>query len=91
MNIKKVFSATDAQPIVLYAHRDADGKLAYPILVTSSGSLVVSTGMTIPDHDQQVIDEADPNNITITYKKSGAIVATKTIAISGTTTTISVS
>jgi hypothetical protein len=37
---------------------------------------------------QQIIDESDPDNIVITYKRNGVVVATKTIAVSGTTTTV---
>jgi len=44
----------------------------------------------IPVYDTQVIDETDPDNVTITYKLDGTTVAVKTIAVSGTTTTISV-
>jgi len=44
----------------------------------------------IPPHDTQIIDETDPNNVIITYKKSGATVATKTINVVGLITTISV-
>ena len=47
-------------------------------------------GMEIPYHNSQVIDEADPDNVTITYKLDGTTVATKTIAKVGTTTTITV-
>ena len=47
-----------------------------------------SKGMNIPEHDQAVINKSDPNNIVITYKKNGVTVATKTIATSGTTITI---
>lgn len=44
----------------------------------------------IPAHDTQVVDETNPNSVTVTYKKSGVTVAVKTIAISGSVTTISV-
>ena len=91
MSTKKVFPALDAAPVVLYAKKDADSQLAYPLLATSTGMLMATQGLSIPDHDQQVIDEADPNNITITYKFGGATVAVKTIAVSGTTTTITMS
>jgi hypothetical protein len=48
-------------------------------------------GFEIPPHDTQAIDESlAPATTTITYKKSGATVAVKTITVSGTTTTISV-
>lgn len=48
-------------------------------------------GMEIPYHNSQVIDETDPDNVTITYKLDGTTVATKTIAVSGAVTTITVS
>src|SRR3990167_494873 len=44
-------------------------------------------GFAIPMFDTQVIDETDPDNVTIVYKRSGVIVATKTISISGSVTT----
>ena len=47
-------------------------------------------GFAIPMFDTQVIDETDPDNVTIVYKRSGVIVATKTISISGSVTTITV-
>lgn len=52
---------------------------------------VLRNGMSLPYHNSQVINEADPNNVVITYKLNGTTVATKTIAISGTTTTITLS
>ena len=51
---------------------------------------VTVDGFAIPMFDTQIIDEADPNNVTIIYKRNGVTVATKLSAISGTTTTISV-
>jgi len=48
-------------------------------------------GMVIPYHNSQVIDEADANDVTITYKLNGTTVATKRIQVVGTTTTITVS
>jgi hypothetical protein len=53
---------------------------------------VSSGGIVIPTHDEQVIDESGaPATTTITYKLGGATVATKTITVSGTTTTIAMS
>lgn len=52
---------------------------------------VLRNGMSLPYHNEQVIDEADPDNVTITYKLNGTTVATKTIAVVGTTTTITLS
>lgn len=53
-------------------------------------NLQIIAGMEIPAHDTKVIDETDPNNITITYKLDDVTVATKTIAVSGAVTTISI-
>lgn len=48
-------------------------------------------GFEIPAYDTQEIDESGAPAVTvITYKKGGVAVATKTITVSGTTTTISV-
>ncbi len=44
----------------------------------------------IPIFDQQIIDETDPNSIIVTYKKDSVTVATKTIDIVGSVTTITV-
>lgn len=61
--------------------------------VSSTNPMPVTTdGFAIPMFDQQVIDEsAAPATTIITYKLSGTTVATKTITVSGTTTTITVS
>lgn len=90
MITKREFSAYDAHPFVLYAKKSGDATEAFPVIVSSQGSLLITQGLVLPVHDQQVIDEADPNNVTITYKLSGVTVGTKTIVVSGTTTTISV-
>ena len=49
-----------------------------------------TVGFSIPAYDKQVIDEADPDNVTITYSLNSVTVATKLIAVSGTTTTITI-
>ena len=52
---------------------------------------VTVDGFAIPMFDTQVVDEAlAPATTIITYKRSGVTVATKTITVVGTTTTISV-
>ncbi len=40
---KKEFSATDAQPVVLYALQAASSEIAYPIIANSNGSIVISS------------------------------------------------
>jgi hypothetical protein len=53
---------------------------------------VFTSGLCIPRHDEEVIDEAlAPATTVITYKLAGVTVATKTITVAGTTTTIKMS
>lgn len=50
----------------------------------------LNKGLLLPYHDEQVIDESASPNVTITYKLASVTVATKTITVVGTTTTIAV-
>ena len=50
----------------------------------------ISGGMYIPAYNSMVIDESAAPDVTITYKLDGSTVATKTIVVVGTTTTITV-
>lgn len=60
-------------------------------VLSASHPLPVTMGFQIPVYDTEVINEAGAPAVTIiTYKKSGVTVATKTITVSGTTTTITV-
>ena len=61
-----------------------------PTYGATEATLQKVAGFNIPKYDTQTINEADPNNVIITYSLLGVTVATKTIVISGTTTTISV-
>jgi hypothetical protein len=91
-NEKKVFSSTDAAPVVLYAKTSPSSELAYPLTGDEDGNLnVVVSGKYIPRWNSQVIDTSDPNDIIITYKMNGTTVATEEIVIVGTTTTITLS
>ena len=47
-------------------------------------------GFNIPAYDTRIINETNPNNVIITYYKSAVLVATKTIAIVGDVTTVTV-
>jgi len=86
---KKEWGSPDAQTIVIYGKRSDSGDVCYPIFVTPSGYLQVSdqSGMSIPYHDQQVITET-PTLTTIAFSLSGSTVATKTILVVGSVTTI---
>jgi len=55
MTTKKVFSATDAHPVVLHAKRDADSEIAYPVLISNDGYLfAASTPTAIGDNSKNV-------------------------------------
>lgn len=64
------------------------------IAITSDDLIAINNninnlvGLEIPPYDEQVIDLADPDDISITYKKDSVTVATKSIVTSGTTITI---
>jgi len=45
---------------------------------------------SIPDFDEKIIDETDPDNTVITYKNGGVTVAVQTFAVVGAVTTITV-
>ena len=62
MITKREYDASDGAIAVLYAKRDGDQTITYPVLVDATGKLIVSMGMSVPRHNQQVIDEADPAN-----------------------------
>lgn len=56
-----------------------------------SQTQVMASSLFVPMHDEEVIDEAlAPATTVITYKLDGVSVATKTITVAGTTTTIKV-
>lgn len=74
----------------------ANGKLPVDLTLDTSTLATEATlqklqGFQIPIYDTQVIDEsASPATTIITYKLANITVATKTITVSGSTTTISV-
>lgn len=90
----KGIDRTSPLPVIMV---DGEGKLFQPVSSgggSSQGKVVEElrkqTGFGIPPYDTQVIDESASPTVVITYKRSGATVATKTISVSGSTTTIGV-
>jgi hypothetical protein len=51
---------------------------------------VNADAMVVPSHDAMIMDETDPDNVVITYKLAGVLVATKTVAVSGAITTVTI-
>jgi hypothetical protein len=52
---------------------------------------LINAGGTLPNYDSFIVDETNPDNVVITYKQGGVTIATKTIAVSGAITTITIS
>ena len=84
---KREYSAVDSKPMVMYGKVDSSQDITYPIIISEDGGLLTTPGMAVPLHDQKIIDESASPNVTITYKLAGATVGTKTIVVSGSTTT----
>ena len=86
MTVKQEFSSSDSAPAVLYAKTNPASLLAYPLIATSSGCLLVSEGIDIPAYDSIVISYSS-NLISSVYYLvggvSGALVATLTLSYSG--------
>ena len=79
---KKVFSAPDAAPVVLYAKNDANSEHAFPVL---QGAF--NPGFSIPEYD-----EIDADSMTkptsVVFKNGGVTVATLTMTYTGTAVNI---
>ena len=84
--LKKEFSAVDASPVVLYAKESATSEQAYPVLITSSGCLSISTGFDIPEYDYIALGYSGNNVNLVQYYlggAGGALMATLTLTYSG--------
>lgn len=74
---KKVFSAPDAAPVVLYAKNDANSEHAFPVL---QGAF--NPGFAIPQYDEVVADSMTKPT-SVVFKNGGTTVATLTMTYSG--------
>jgi len=74
MTYKKVFSAPDAAPAVLYAKRDADSQHAFPLLQSA-----FNPGFAIPQYDSITLGYTSNVLTSVVYKLSSATVATLTL------------
>lgn len=86
MTVKQEFSSFDSAPAVLYAKTNPNSLLAYPLIGTSSGCLLVSEGFDVPAFDSIVISYSS-NLISIVYYLiggvGGTVVATLNLSYSG--------
>jgi len=83
---RKLFSAVDAAPIVLHAKENANDEVAFPLIVTSSGALLISEGLDIPAYDSIVISYSSGLISSVYYLVggvSGTLIATLTLSYSG--------
>lgn len=78
MITKKEYSALDAKPVVLYAKTDVNSQIAYPIVATTNGQLLIADSMAIPSYDY--IDYSDSTSIKFySGGAGGTLVATITL------------
>jgi hypothetical protein len=72
MTTKKVYSSSDANPIVLHAKRDADSEIAHPVLVGTNGELLVAEGLIPTTYDYISLTYSGSNITTAVYKVGGS-------------------
>lgn len=77
MTYKKVFSAPDAAPVVLYAKKDANSQFAYPLIQS-----MLNPGFSIPMYDEIDADSMS-RPTSVIFKLSGSTVATLSITYTG--------
>lgn len=75
MITKKEYSAPDAQASVLYAKRDANSTMAYPVLAS-----MLNPGLAIPEHDAIELSYTGDDMTGVVYKLLGTTVATLTLS-----------
>lgn len=72
---KKVFSAPDAAPVVLYAKNDANSEHAFPVL---QGAF--NPGFAIPEYDEIVLSYTGSDLTGVVYKLATVVVCTLTLS-----------
>jgi len=56
-----------------------DGTNINDVNIDSNGAILTSQGMPIPEHDERVLAYTSGDLTSVTYKKDGVAVATKTL------------
>ena len=77
-NDKKVFSASDAAPVVLYAKQDASQEQAYPIVADANGAVVIRN-LTADINWDTIVPSFATLTDTYVFSESGS--TTKTIVV----------
>lgn len=83
---RKIFSAPDAAPYVLHAKQVANDEVAFPILATSSGCLLISEGLDIPSYDSIILSYSSGLISKVYYLvggTAGVVIATLSLNYSG--------
>lgn len=74
-------SVVDAVPVALYGKESQNSKISWPVLVSSSGSLMISAGLNVPEYDSLIISYAS-GNISNMYFFLGGTTGTLTMTFS---------
>ena len=80
---KQTNPSNDAQPVVIYAQSSSTGTLAQPVLATSSGCLMISNGLDIPNYDTIILSYSTGNLSNCYYFFNGNLLATLTLTYAG--------
>ena len=81
---KQTYPANDAQPVVIYAQTSSTGTLAQPVLATSSGCLMISNGLDIPNYYTVVLSYTTGNlSNCYYYDINNNLLATLTLQYAG--------
>ena len=83
---KYISPSTDSQGVTLYAPTSATSQIAFPVIATSSGALLISTGIDVPPYDSLILSYSTGNLSNVYFLvggTAGTLVATYTLSYSG--------
>ena len=81
---KQTNPSPGAQPIVVYAQTSSTGTMAIPVLATSSGCLMISNGLDIPNYYTVILSYATGNlSNCYYYDINNNLLATLTLQYAG--------
>ena len=79
MTTRREQSYEDAPQAVLYAKRDTDASVAYPLLANDNGVLLAGSGLVPENYDEITLSYTSGNLTGVVYKLSSATIATLTL------------
>ena len=78
--IKQISPSTDSQGVTLFAPTSTSSNLAFPVIATSSGALLVSSGLDVPVYDTLALSGSPLSSVQFYVGGTGGtLVATLTL------------